>query len=261
MSSTVNLFDHLLDTACRLHQAGRHNDAFAYLCKLIKLPDLPADIAAEAHLRLAEILLRRRKPTRARKHLKAALRHAPDDARAQQLMAEALEEGRLPDPCAALEHYRRSLELAPDQPECLCAAGRLAVAQGLGEEGLGYLRKAAEVAADDPDVLRQIVDGMLLANQADEARGLVRAAMFRRSGDRRFRGLWEHLQFQALRQQQGEARARRTNDADTEPVLLPFAAPAEGRVTRRKVKVARVDGPSALAGPHPVVISRPRFAR
>src|SRR5207244_5931749 len=162
LSPARDLFDRRLDTACRLHQAGRTNDAFAYLCKLTALRDLPAPVAVAAHLRVAELLLKRGKPTRARRHLTVALRHEPDNARAHRLMAEARDGGRRPDPFAALEHARRCVELAPE-PESLCFAGELAVRQGLGEEGLGYLRKAAELGGDDPEVLKKLTDGMLLA--------------------------------------------------------------------------------------------------
>jgi Tfp pilus assembly protein PilF len=264
MSSTLNLFDRLLDTACQMHQAGRTNDSFTYLTKLLGLRDLPTDVAVEAHLRLAEMLLKRQKPNRARKHAKAALRLAPEDARAHRFMAEAQEGGRLPDPYAAVEHYRRSLELQPEQADVLCTAGRLTVQQGLWEEGLGYLRKAAELATDNPDVLRKVVDGLLLANQADEARGLLRAALFRHSRDRRFRSLWDHFQFQQLRKEQGEAQARRSStQTDDGPVLLPFEPRPEGLV-RRKGKLVRHDPAAKLAAPHGAIVARMfdrRYAR
>jgi tetratricopeptide (TPR) repeat protein len=251
MSAPLNLIDSLFQTACQLHQTGRTNDAFTALCRLTKLREVPPSVFVEAHVLLAEMLLKRQKPMRARKHLKVALQHDPDHARAHRLMGEAQENGRLPDPYTALDHYRRAVELEPNNVDHLCAAGRTAVAQGLGEEGLTQLRQAAKSATDDPELLRRVVDGLLLANQGDEARRLVRVAMFRHSRDLRFRGLWHHLQFQHLRQEQGETLASRQRHDEEEPSLLPFTTTAS-QLPRRKARMFRQDTAHTLAGPHPV---------
>jgi hypothetical protein len=141
----------------------------------------------------------------------------------------------------------------------------LALQQGLREEGLGYLRKAAELASENPDIVRRVVDGMLLANEPDEARRLVRAALFRNSRDRRFLGLWRHFQFQQLRKRQGEARDRRqmAHAEQDGPVLLPFDMSSVRRV-RRKGKLIRQDAAATVSAPHEAVVARMsdrRYAR
>jgi tetratricopeptide (TPR) repeat protein len=256
MSTMLNLVDRLLARARRLRALGRTHDALAAFERLLTLGDLPGPVAEETQARLAELHLRHGRFRRARRHLAAALQHRPDSARYHRLMARAVAGGPGADGRRALDHYRRSLELAPDRPRCLCACGRLALHLGRRDEALARLRRAAELAPDDPEVLGRVADGLRRANEADEARALLRAARFRHPRDPRFRRLWDDAQFRELRKEQELARLG-NGCPDDGPVLLPFVRlTADDVPAAAGPRVVRHDPPAPLPAPHPAGGSR-----
>src|SRR5262245_34242225 len=91
MGRTLNLADHVLERARRYSDLGRHFDAQHLLTRLTNLQQLRPQIAEEAVVRLAEIMLRRRRYLKARCYLTAALRHKPGNARYHYLMAQAVD--------------------------------------------------------------------------------------------------------------------------------------------------------------------------
>lgn len=231
MSKTLKLIDHLFARGCRLHELCRNNDAFPILQRLSRFQKLPSEVAEQTQVRLAEIYLARKQFRAARRCLTVALRHAPLNARYHYLMAVAIESDEHGDPARAMSCYRRSLKLGPDQIDCLCDGGLLAIRLGQIEEGLTYLRRAAELSPDDIDTLECLVKGLLSAECPNEARAAVRAAMFRNPRDSRFRKVWNDLQFQMLSEAQAAAKAQTQAAQDDRPVLLPFIRPvaAESR--------------------------------
>src|SRR5262245_29785423 len=124
MDATLNLFDRALAIGRRYHELGRFTDAARVLNRLAAFRDLPADAAEEAQARLAELSLKRHRFRRARRHLAAALSHRPDSARYHFLLASALRADEQPDYERAAQHYRRSLEIEPDQVKCHGDYGR-----------------------------------------------------------------------------------------------------------------------------------------
>jgi Tfp pilus assembly protein PilF len=259
MSMTLNLVDRLLARGRHFQQLGRDHDAIHTLGRLSQFASLPAEVAEETQARLAEIHLRCNRPRKARRHLTAALVHQPRNARYHLLMARAVEADRRGDPERALEHYQRSLEIDPDQPECLSECGLLAVRQGQPEEGLSNLRRAVELDADDPELLQRLVKGYCLLRRPDEARAVLRVARFRHARDYRFQKLWNDFQFEQLRrQQETDTLARSVADgSDVEPILLPFVRPArEETKGAGTATIIRVDGPETPRPPHHPRITR-----
>jgi tetratricopeptide (TPR) repeat protein len=223
-NATLNLVDHLLAAAGRCHEQGRLRDAVRLLTRLAGFRQLPADAAEQTQARLAELQMKRRKYRRARRHLAAALHHAPDAARYHYWMATALVHDRDADLERAAEHYRRSLELDPAQLKCQYEYGLLQVRLGQTEEGLERLRKAVEQAPEDADAVAKLAKGLRLAGRTDEAGAALRAALFRNPRAPRFRKLWNEYQFHQLRQRQDQERVRRAaaRQPDGGPVILPF---------------------------------------
>lgn len=248
MSRTLNLVDSLLLMGRRHQELGRVRDALTLLARLARFRELPPAVAEETQVRLAELQLRRRKYQRARRHLTAALRYDPANARYHHLLAGALrgQDEALWD--RAAEHYRRSLELDPNQPDCLAEFGLFAVRLGHTDEGLKRLREALALRPDDPVLLGQLAEALRLAGRPDEARGELRAALFRNPRDRRFRRLWADFQFQQLRRQEQGRRARRS--AADGPVLLPFVPAAGTSRMPGYGKILRHDAPAAVPPPH-----------
>jgi Flp pilus assembly protein TadD len=249
-SPTLGFVDHLLCRGRHLQQLGRNLDALRILARLAGCRELPPAVAEEAQSRLGELQLRRKKYARARRHLSAALRYAPDNARYHFLLARALDNDRDGDPARAAEHYRTSLALDHSQTDCLCAYGELALRLSRTEEGLECLRAAARLAPDDPKVLAQVVAGLRTADRSDEARGLLLAARFRHPRDGRYRRLYDDFQFHAARREQCAARARQAF-GDDGPVLLPFVRPPREETAPRPTdgRIIRADTPASPA-PH-----------
>jgi tetratricopeptide (TPR) repeat protein len=256
MSRTLNLCDHLLLQARKYHELGIDQRALRILANLSRLRDLPADVAEETQVRLAELLLKHRKFARARRHLTAALAHHEDNARYHHLMALAIEEDGCRQPARALEHHRRAVELDPKDPYGHADAGRLALRRGQVKLGLSWLRRAVELAPADVEVVGQVVEGLQDAGHTDEARQTARAALFRNSGDRRFRQLWDDFRFQELHRRQNRAHKRRAiRGAIAEGrICLSFEQMTVETATGRRV--VRQDGPSRTPAPHCLRLGR-----
>lgn len=258
MSIIVNLFDCVLAKARKSQEQGRTLDAQHLLSRMANFRELPAEVAEEVQVRLGEICLKRRKYNRARRHLTAALRHRPDEARYHHLMGLACLHGGQGDLKRADEHFRRSLELDATQVKCLVDAGLLAIRLGRAEQGVDWLREAAERAPQDPVVTGKLARGLRQTGQSDEARRVLRAALFRNPRDIRFRRLWQDFRFQQLRQEQERQRLDREELAEAAegPVLLPFVRPAPQKLGEAGSPKTRQDAPAPVPGPHLHLILR-----
>jgi Tfp pilus assembly protein PilF len=252
MSMKLNLADRLLAMGRKFQNLGRHHDARQILGKLAAFGELPPEVAEETHLRLGEIHLKRPKLRRAQRHITAALLHRPDSARYHYLLATTLDTREPAEAKRASDHYRRSLELDPDQPRCLSEYGLLATKRGKTEEGLAALRRAVDMAPADPEVAGKLVEALRQEDQVDEARAVLRAAMFRNSRDPRFHKLRSDFEFRQLRRRQRAVLRKDRSDRKDEdqPVLLPFVR-LEGEASEPKVrKTVRRDRPGTPATPH-----------
>src|SRR5439155_8448020 len=113
--------------------------------------------------------------------------------------------------------------------------------------GLTALRKAQRLAPDDAEVLSLVVRGLLNEEREEEARRLIRAALFRNPRDYRFRAIWQRFQFDLLSTHQ-QQRVETTKSAEKQPAILSFPVPQRGASTAGKT--TRHDGPATLKGPH-----------
>src|SRR5262245_39118219 len=250
MSMTLNLIDRLLARGRDLQRLGRDHDTLRFLRRVAGFRELPPEAAEETQVRLAEILLRRRRYHRARRHLTAALRYRPDSARYHYLIAAAIDAEDTGDPHRAARHYRRSLQLDPNRADCLVEYGMLNLRKGRIEAGLTCLRRAAELAPDDPELIGKVATGLTLAGRPDEARAVLRVARFRHPRDGRFRRLWDEYQFQqTAREQKATRRKQRLEAADEEQVLLPFIQPERKAPVRIDSRILRADGPTPVPPP------------
>jgi Tfp pilus assembly protein PilF len=250
MSRTLNLVAQVLTRGRKLHKLGAEREALQTFGQLSRFRHLEPEVAEEVQSRLAEILVKRGKFRRARRHLAAALAHQPTNPHYHHLMATAIEADREGEPAQALEHWRQALRHDPTQPYYLSDFGLLAVREGQVEEGLAALRQALALAADDPAVLAKVVEGLCHADFCDEARTAVRTALFRNPRSLPIRQLWDDFQFNQLRARQQAARQRRlalsTND---EPTVLPFRRPPPGSETAGS-RIIRRDRAGRRLPPH-----------
>jgi Tfp pilus assembly protein PilF len=256
MNSSLNLIDHLLERGRRFQQLGRPAEALQALSRLASFQELPAEVSEETQVRLGLLHLKRRRFGRARRHLAAALRHRPDSARYHFLMATACRADGEGDPERASHHYERSLELDPAQARCLAEHGLLCLRLGRTEQGLERLRQAGDLAPDQAEIVARVVKGLCQCGQPDEARAILRAALFRNPRSLRFRQLWVDFQWvQARRNQEVKALAKQVDEG---PVLLPFVRSEKNpqKTPTAEDRQDRADDAEPLPGPH-----RPRLLR
>jgi tetratricopeptide (TPR) repeat protein len=216
MGKTLNLCDCLLATGRELQDLGRLTEAARLLHRLAGFRDLPAPVAEEVQTRLAAIYLRKSEYRAARKHLSCALIYRPSHAHYYYQYATAVHNDPKADPARAVRYYRQAQRLDPDEPRYWSDCGRLLLQLGRTEDGVAALRKAGTLSPDDPAIVARLVEGLCLADRADEARDVLRAARYRNPRDARFRKLWTDFQFRQAADTQTAAPAA------AEPVILPF---------------------------------------
>jgi tetratricopeptide (TPR) repeat protein len=248
MSATLSFTHHLLARGRELGRLGQTHAASRLLDRLASCRDLPKEIAEETHAHLAELHLQQGHLKKARRRLTTALAHDPENAHYHFLLAGAIVEDETCDPDRALRHYRRCAKLDPDEPKYWCGLGLLALSVGQILEGLRALRRAHELAPDDPKILRQVAEGLGEHGHGAEAKKLLKAALFRNPRERRFRDLWSRHQFQLLCAEQRQQRSAGVRDEGL-PIILPFcraesnpSQAADGRQIRR-------DPPSGTPAP------------
>jgi len=247
MSKTLPLVDGLLARGRRLQELGQLSAAALLFHKIAAFRSLSKDVAEELQSRLADIQLKQGRFARARRHLLAALAHEPRNADYHHRFAMALEDDPDEDPGRAVRHYARCVKLEPKNAHFQCDYAYAALNAGMTEKGLKALRTAARLAPDDAETLSLVVRGLVSEGHDDEARRLVRAAMFRNPRDYRFKTIWQSLQFDTLFARQQE-RFETVDRKEPAPTILRFPRPK--RKTTLGTKTVRMDGPATLKGPH-----------
>jgi tetratricopeptide (TPR) repeat protein len=247
MSKTLNLTDRLLHHARRLQEVGRTHEALRRYQQLARLADLPGEVVKEVHVHLAEIYVGQGEARRARRHAAVAIALEPECSDHHYLMAIAVEEDAEGDPRRAAVHYRRCLALEPQHAAYYCDYAAHALRYGQRAAGLKALRRAAELAPDDPETLSSVASGLRKANRAEEAKALLRAARFRNPREPRWRTLLDQHHFELLVARQHEER-RVPPPAEHVPVILKLPR-KKARVHKVANKTVRIDGPADLRGP------------
>lgn len=254
MSKTLNLVEGLLEKGRHLQAIGRSRDALNIFGRIRGFKRLPSAAVEEAAARSAEIQLSHKEYAKARRSLAAALAHQPQNARYHFLMATAFDLDEDVDLVNAYDHYQKSLDVEPNEPDCLSDFGLVAMCLGEVEEGLEALRRAVELAPDDPQIVGKLVEGLCEAGRPDEARTALRAARFRNPRDPGFVKLWNDFQFQQLREAQ--AAERRTEvefEATGARMILPFVRPAPGTTPaapgRKKLRRDKASPPNPPHAP------------
>lgn len=250
MSTKLNLVDRLLHQGRTYQQLHRDRDAVVTLARLARRPDLPADVAEETHVRLAELRTRNRQPHLARRHLRRAVRLAPGNARYHFLLATAYAAKKQTDLIRAGRHYRLALRLDGKQPECLAAYGLYLMKRDKIAAGLEHLRQAADLAPEDGNITAQLVRGLCKAKLHSEARSVLSAARFRNPRDSRLRKLHSDFMFRQLHRTQRQA-PRLAPMTGGRAAVLPFVSAAHAAEQHDGAqRLLRLDAASATPAPH-----------
>jgi len=201
MPTSLNMATHLLQIARAASEQGRHAEAIQTLTKLLAMRDLPAEVAEQGHGLLGDLHLREHRYARARRHLAVALVHNEASARYHFLMGRALDwDEQDGDDQEALAHYRRSLELQPDDALCRSALGLLMTYTDQIEEGMRHLRASVEQAPEDMEVRYNLCVGLVNADDLVRATAEVRRVLADRPNEAAFQNLRSELE-RMLREQ------------------------------------------------------------
>ena len=249
MSTTLNLADQLLSLGQHYLRLGRDQEALKAFTGVAKLPEVDRALAEEAQAGLADIYFRRNKFKQARRHLHIALARDPACARYHHLLAVTLEEE---DITRAAKHYAKAVKLAPSVAEYHCDYGLCRFAMAEIERGLKHLRKAVELDPDAVEYVRHLAMSLIEADQPEDARRAVLAALFRNPREPRLKGLWQELRFREAQRSQRRAEVERRFESGA-LILLPFR-PKEHTSPRPLVAeddaIVRIDGPDHAVRPH-----------
>ncbi len=248
MSKTLNLVHDLLHRARRCQELGLHDQAKNAFQRLAEFRRLPAEVAEETQVRLAELYAKEDDVFKERQHLACALAQQPNNADYHFRMAQAYRDDEDAPDEKALPHLRAAVRIEPDNSRYLAELGSLLMRLEQPGQGLRLLKKAHELADDDLDILEQLADALIAVDRADAARELLKTAMFRHSSDRRFRDLYRDFQFRAVADDQTSKAS--IAFPDNSPVILPFVhAKKKARRFTIDGHIFRMDGSEAVAGP------------
>jgi len=194
--------------------------------------------AADAHRSAAEVCLAAERFRAARRHLFAALRRDPADARCRYLLGRAFAED--PHGCdrRAARHYRKAVKLNASEPLHRAALGRALIRIDDTKAGVTVLRRAAQAAPSDAEVLAVVVEGLREAGESDLAFKLLTDARFLAPADDAIRHLWDRTRFDRVAQQQKQTRTDNTGA----PGVVPFLRLHDANTPR-----TRADHPSRPA--------------
>ncbi|MGZ8287977.1 MAG: XrtA/PEP-CTERM system TPR-repeat protein PrsT [Telluria sp.] len=141
-------------------RAGEGKEADARLLKVEQVR--PGDLGLSMYI--AETQLKAKQYKAASTRLEAVVRQMPKNAAALNNLAWAYQQQQDP---RALKTAEQALALAGDSPAVLDTIGALLVEQGNTGRGLGYLKKAVELAPKDADIRYHLAQG--LAKSGDKA--------------------------------------------------------------------------------------------
>ncbi len=208
MAVALRFVDELWSRCCMLMDAGQPGKVKPLLQRLLHM-DLPQTIRAEASLMLADLLRAQGEYQSARMHLSAALVGDPHDPSLHHMLGYLHDEDDQDgNGTRALKHLRQAVKLAPDSSECHRALGDYLFHHENQLRGMNHLRKAVTLEPENLDSLRSLVSAQVEKDEVEKARQTIREVQFRLGrAHPTIQSLWNELAYAiTLRQQQGKSR-------------------------------------------------------
>ncbi len=245
----VPLAQRALEIAQGYLRHGRDLEALEILTKLVRMGGDDLVVAEQAQVLLAEIHLRRREYSQARRHLHVALAYRPDNAQYHFMMAVALEDDPEADPRRALHYFRQAARLDPANAEYFAAWGAFLITQGKIRLGIRKLEKAVALAPEDAQYAQQLALGWVALRDFEKARRVALHALFRNPDDTRLRRLWDEIRWHEARYRQQRERMRHGQ----EPIIvrLPTNTKPLPRIEATDSGTIRLDAPARTPQPTP----------
>lgn len=184
----------------------------------------------------------------ARRHLRAVLRRNPADARCRYLLGRAHADD--PHGCdrRAARHYRKAVTLNASEPLYRAALGRALVRIHNIRSGVNVLRRAAEAAPADAEVLAVVVDGLREAGEAELALQLLTKARFLSPANQDVLSLWDRTRFDLAVQTQRQQSGRRDAGPHEHRRVVPFLRLAFGNDAPPRMRQDQPSRPVAHVG-------------
>jgi tetratricopeptide (TPR) repeat protein len=222
MSHTLNLVAGLLSAARNLADLGRDQSAVELLQRLGAFRDLAPRIAEEVHRRLADLHAARDQYKDARRHLTIAITYAPHEGSYHHRMGRWIEADPDATSHRAARYYRCAVSCDPDNADYWADYGTHLLTVGRIRAGHRVLCRAFDLASHDPEHVGRIAGALRAAELWDEARQLLRRAVFQSGRDRRFRALWQQHQFEQLSERHAVDAVPPAPRREAQPVVLAF---------------------------------------
>jgi Flp pilus assembly protein TadD len=222
MSRMLSPAREALDRAAKLTASGHSSAARSLLFEISLDNGLSSDEKFRWFLVSAEIARSAGRFSEARRMLRNARRLRPDEAEIEYLWGRCLENDPLGCDRRAARKYRKATTLNASEPKYRAALGRALVRISNVRSGVKVLRRAAEAAPDDPEVLAIVQEGLFEAEQTELALQILNKAMFLAPGNRAVRSLWERARFDATAESQRLKRTMQEPTKPERPATLPF---------------------------------------
>ncbi|QDU63425.1 hypothetical protein Pan216_43050 [Planctomycetes bacterium Pan216] len=218
MAPVLNLAQELLDLGRSHLDDFRTTEGLRMLRRLVGLPAVDPDLLAHAHLLIGETYFQRADYDLAREALREVLAHDPDNADGHYLFARCNEldeeEGSDHD---AFDHYEHASRLDPSDARKSSAYALQLARAGDVASGLVLLQKAYAQKVDDPIVVQNFVEGLLLDRRFDDVELVLAQIKYRCGDDEAFVTLRRRI-----RDRLKEAKLFDREIEEDEPAVLPF---------------------------------------
>lgn len=236
MAMALRLVDGLWSHCTSLVESGQFFQARPLLQRLLQL-EIPQTMRADASLMLADLLRYLGEYQMARRHVSAALAGDPGDASLHHMLGYLHHEDDEGNTTRALKHLRQAVKLAPDSSECHRALGEHMVHHASSTRGLDHLRQALELEPENIDSLRSLVLALAEQEKIEEARQILRQYQFRMGkAHPAIQTLWNELAYQSVARKQEKLRP-----VATVPMLKAVQDRPKKRTTTARPEILRFD--------------------
>ena len=222
MSRMLSPARDVFDRAEKLAACGHPAEARAVLFELSLDQGLSNGDEYRLKMASAKIALSTGRYVEAKRMLRTARRLRPDEAEIEYLWGQCHENDPYGCDRRAAHKYRKAMTLNASEPKYRAALGRALVRIRNVRSGVKVLRRAAEAAPADPEVLAIVQEGLYEAEQAELALQILNKAMFLAPGNRMVKSLWERARFDATAENQRIKRKLMEPVRPERPATIPF---------------------------------------
>jgi tetratricopeptide (TPR) repeat protein len=177
--AALRMVDELWSRCLSLGDAGQYGAARGLLQRLLQL-EISSSLRSEASIMLADMLRLQGEYQLARRHVSAAMAGDPEDPALHHMMGYLHgEDDDAGSEARALKHLKQAVKLAPDSAECHRALGVHYSNHGQPKKGLQHLETARSLEPENTDVLRSYIVMLVEQDRESDARQVLRELQFR----------------------------------------------------------------------------------